>query len=1122
MSAGANTDYNGGSALKCAVETGRIDITTALALSRNPPSAVSLDQALESIFTAPPAVINNSYDIIEVLLCAGPEGNAVNEGLFKATVLENLNFIRLLLAHNADVNYDRAAAVGHAIQRNRRDLVGLLLQDQQLKAELASELVSKIPEIAPSEDKVTILSKLLVNGASGQNCSVLLITAADQNDIDTARLLLARDLNGFPIGSVDYSAGRCLQTAVARNYLEMVKLLALEGAPSKFSLTKAFSSIPSNLSKDCHYLMVQTLLRAGTEGPEIETELHAAVVAQHKSNRLIELLVQNGANVSHETLSSAVKQGAVEIIKILLTGNVSAETCISAIDLAMKQHTHKVRYTIIKQLLGPASAVDGEIPWAAQAVIEILQNYPEDMPLLRLLCHEGKANINLHDGLAVVLAARNGDPRVLDVVLQSEGGLPSAETIASALTTVIDLPLTDAHRRYRVESLLRRTRPQRTMDESLVKEIRSALAMKRDFGVIEVLLAAGADVNSFDGAPVFWAVRNPEITDLILSKRPNAQSLSVGFRQAIKLSDPERYELCEKLLRAGAVGEDIDKALCIAAKEGPAALPLLQLLLPCANVNYKDGRALRLVVQQGVLDGLDLLLTPGAVVPLPATKVSAFLEAMKVKNTKQRYSLIEKLLKAGVPRQIISDALVMAVNSSDLRLTGLLLESSASVDHNGGQAIRCAASLGEVSALKLLVEGKYGSKPTLSTLTSGFGGALALKGKDPEAYYLILETLLQAGAPEEAINPALVEAVKEGDRNLRLSELLYRKGASVEWNEGEALDIAVRSASLATLSLLLERQPSENVLKRAYRSTSTLSREKRSGIFGQLLAAGKSIDKHVANTLIDAVQEIPPDGQLIRLLLSHQVFDEGESMAHAAAMLDLETLTLLVDTPQATSFISSAFQNVMNTEFLWQSHKGLSIVELMLKNGAAGDTVGDALCHAVQKLGSEKDDLARDFLNTLLRYGADVNYQRGLALQGAVSQANVALIQKLLPGATTHTKAMALPYLFSNCEDTSRVLKAIQAFNDSLASDDEGFFFSFQHPDSQLEPVLFLALDKFPYKPQILRALLDTGYNPNQWKQYEREPSVGLEPWPLLCWALDQPKKKISNINLELIIEEGG
>ena len=1122
LCAGANADQAGGSALKCSVETGRVDIAAALVLSRNPPSGVSLGQALESIFTAPSSMISESSEIVEVLLCGGAEGNVIDEGLFKATTLENIDMMRLLLAYGASINYERAKSIGHAIQKSRGDLVGLLLQDRQLTPELASELIGRIPENAAPADRVAMLSKLLVNGASGGTCSKLLITAADQNDIDTARLLITRDLNGSPICSVDYFAGQCLQIAVARNNLEMVKLLALEGLPSKFSLSKAFLSISPKISGDCRFLLVQTLLRAGTRGPEVDAELHTAVMSQQKSNRLVELLVQNGATISDEILSVTVKQGAVDILKVLLIGHVSIETCSTGIALAMKQHTHKVRYAIIKQLLEPISAAGIECPVVAESVIDLLQNCPEDLPLLRLLCHEGKANINWHDGLAVTLAVNNSDPKALDTVLQSQGALPNINSVDKGLRCAIDLHSTDLHRRHKIESLLRRAKPQRAMDESLIKEIRSALAVQQSLSVIEVLLAAGADVNSFDAAPVFWAARDPTLADLILSKRPNAQSLAVGFRSAMKLTGPSRYELCQKLLRAGAVGEDIDKALCIAAKEGPPALPLLQLLMPHANINYKDGRALRLTVQHIFLDGLGLLLTPQSVMPSPATKMSAFLEALRIKKIEERYNLVERLVKAGIPRQGISDALTTAVNSLDLKLVELLLVSGGSVEHQGGQAIRCAASLGQASILKLLVRGKHCPKPSLSTLTSGFAGAMALKGKEAETYYIILQILLEVGAPEEAINPALVEAVKEGDQNLKLSELLYKSGASVEWNEGEALDVAIRSASMRSLNLLLQKPPSQNVLKRAYRSTATLGGDPRREIIELLLTAGKSIDKHVAKTLTDATQQTPPDRQLIKLLLSHQVFDEGESITHAAAILDLETLELLVDVPKAIQFIPSAFQKAMKMDFLWHSRKGLSVVELLLKNGASGDTVGEALYHAVENLETGYGDLARDFLDILLRYGADVNYQRGLTLQRAALRVNMDVIQKLLPGATPHTKAMALPYLFTACEDTGSVLEAIQAFNDSLSGDDEGFFFTFQHPDSQLEPVLFQALDKFPYKPQILRALLDTGYNPNQWQNYDREPSVGMEPWPVLCWALDQPKKKISNINLELLIEEGG
>jgi ankyrin repeat protein len=500
--AGADGDYDGASALKCAVKMGRVDVATALVAGKHPPSAASLDQALDYIFTTPSAIVGNSYDLIEVLLCGGPDGNAVNEGLVRATLIENLDIMRLLLAHRADITYNHAAAVGCAIQRNRVDLVNSLLLGRTLKPEMASELVSRICLRAISSDKVAIMSKLLRNGASGTHCNQLLIAAAYENDLEFARLLVSgTDPGGSPICSVDYNEARCLQIAVAQNNLQMVKLLALEGAP-------------------------------------------------------------------------------------------------------------------------------------------------------------------------------------------------------------------------------------------------------------------------------------------------NSQSLSVAFRQAVGLTDPARYHICKQLLRAGAAGQ--------------------------------------------------------------------------------------------------------------------------------------------------------------------------------------------------AVDAALVEAVKEGDENLKLSRLLYIGGASVEWNGGEALEIAVQSASIETLYLLVQKKCSPHVLNRAYKSAFKFRGERRQQVIERILKAGASLDKYVAKTLTLATQENPPDRWLIKLLLNNGVFDEGESIAHAASVLDLETLTLLVDTPRAawaTRFISSALKEAMSTESLWHSPKGLPIVELMLKNGAAGDGLGEALCQAVETSQTGTGNLARDFLDLFLRYGADINYRRGRALQ---------------------------------------------------------------------------------------------------------------------------------------------
>jgi len=56
--------------------------------------------------------------------------------------------------------------------------------------------------------------------------------------------------------------------------------------------------------------------------------------------------------------------------------------------------------------------------------------------------------------------------------------------------------------------------------------------------------------------------------------------------------------------------------------------------------------------------------------------------------------------------------------------------------------------------------------------------------------------------------------------------------------------------------------------------------------------------------------------------------------------------------------------------------------------------------------------------------------------------------------------------------------------------------------------MLFMALDKFPRDMQILKALLDMGYHANQWQLCEDEPELGMEPWPILFWALERRRRE--------------
>lgn len=186
----------------------------------------------------------------------------------------------------------------------------------------------------------------------------------------------------------------------------MVKFLVHGGRASSFSLSQAFAVIPTNLTEDAHFQLVETLLRAGAKGPGVDEELCHVATNPQRSERLIEILVRHGATVLEETLLGAVSQGWVETLQILLSGKVTAATCTAAIPLAMKVHDPLTRFNIMSLLLPPATATGTDNIEVSQAVITILQYTPEDLPLLRLLCEQGKPNINSHDSLAVELAIK--------------------------------------------------------------------------------------------------------------------------------------------------------------------------------------------------------------------------------------------------------------------------------------------------------------------------------------------------------------------------------------------------------------------------------------------------------------------------------------------------------------------------------------------------------------------------------------------------------------------------------------------------------------------------------------------------------------------------------------------
>jgi hypothetical protein len=247
----------------------------------------------------------------------------------------------------------------------------------------------------------------------------------------------------------------------------------------------------------------------------------------------------------------------------------------------------------------------------------------------------------------------------------------------------------------------------------------------------------------------------------------------------------------------------------------------------------------------------------------------------------------------------------------------------------------------------------------------------------------------------------------------------------------------------------------------------------------------------------------------------------GEAMSHAVTCLDVDVLTMLVDSGHAKTCINTTFKELMDRQALWKTPEGLSCIQILLTNGASGELVNAALPPVVESLCVEDTDLLGSILDLFVTYSSDINQNRGQVLKQATMNANLSAISRLLTRRTTDTKSIALPYLFSTPQDINAVMQILEAFAESIPDDKRVQLANFEHPDPELEPVLFMALSRYPRNLELLQMLLDIGYSPNQWKLHKAGASDTPEPWSILCWSLGQAEAKVSDACIEMLIDHG-
>jgi hypothetical protein len=790
----------------------------AIATGNKPPQNPGLAEAFQQIMENTNMGSKSKLDFAELLLCCGAQGPILERSLEMACESQFFEMADLLARYGASIEHNDASALKAAISKGQVNLVSSLLNgSSKIDPALASSCVPLIPQEADPGMRQALLYSLLKRGANGPVLDDFLIHAAKSHDVQSVELLLnphfreppseqpndhgkPRISNRHAVASPDHQKGEALRYAISAGNADMAaKILAAR--PSNETLTAIFPLVKSLPSPE-RYRMVELFLRGAMTGPALHIALQDAISEDpsHRDDALIHLLLKYGADINYDEgvgLHNIINQMDLGLFTTLMQ-NASPPTAAARLADVMNVDRRQMRYEMLSVLFKARASVG--VQQVADALFRTLEERPVDMPLLHLILQQGKADINGRKGQILQKATQNPDHKVLELILRL--GKHGPDTITYCLDSLAALPPTDS-KALKLGVILDKSQRKLNLDNLLVQEVQILVQDEignASFLMLHKLLDCGADPNAHKARALCSAVfaARETVVDALFScqKSPTPASLAAALPQALKIAEPmNRLAFTKTLVEAGAPRQEVNRALIHAINHFISDIALIGVLAGSADAS--DGEALALAVSKEAPEILDLLLS--RIKHSPESRDSCLEKAMKITDWTCRLNICKRLAKAGVTPRAASNALLVAARDGDLELGDILIAYGASISTNGGQAIIEACRGGSVEVLDVLL--KSNTDTEKSTLERGFQAATEVGDLNKRA--MIFQRLLKRGVSGDVVDIQLVSAAKSGEDGHEVLRVLLAAGADPNFNNGEAVVAATRSAFVSSLELLL-------------------------------------------------------------------------------------------------------------------------------------------------------------------------------------------------------------------------------------------------------------------------------------------------------------------------------
>ncbi|KAG5976072.1 hypothetical protein E4U56_002414 [Claviceps arundinis] len=1146
----ADGNYNNGEALKTAIALGRQDLALAIVMGSTPPEGSCVNEAFEALRQHPSTSPSTRLAMAEVLLCAGAHGGQVSLALESACETQFHDMAELLARYGASIEYNDAAVLKRVIVRGEVELIRALLTDSAtLSPALASSCVPCIAKQATFETRAMVLRLLLRKGAHGVVLNDMLIDAAEAGDLGSVNILLSpassaipestipKDAyNGFSqsprrasrhtAASVDHKSGEALRTTLLRGDLSMAEII-LSGRPSTNTLSIVFPLTNTLAPKD-RYRMIQLFLKRPLPGPCLHAVLHDVIGkdATRRDGLLVNLLLEHGADINFDQgsgLAGVIRQNDVKLLKSLLE-KASPQTAAARIMDAIEGSDQRERFNMTSMLLDAGAATGTQE--IASALLRTLTERPIDMSLLDLLLQKGAADINLLDGSIIKKSVADPDPKVLDLLFRH--GTPSASSVTCAFREMAPLPSVDS-KALKLRAILSRCSHahNQDMDWLLAHEVQSVLKTSNDdatLSILKILLDGGANPNAFKAAALCHAVTaaDSKMMDILLEAKSSLTPTSLGaaLPHALRITNlAQRLALTKKLVEAGADPLDMNRALQHAITTFPKDAPLHDALATKADTS--DGEALFLSVSTESAETLNLLLAKSQ--SSAETRSALLSRVMEVKEHTTRHCMCQSLLELGVYNDTASSALLVAARDGDAKLGKMLMAHGASVASDNGQAIVEACRGGSAEVLGVILE-KDGNFQK-STLESGFEAATEVRDLSKKA--AVFEMLLKKGVTGELADAQLHSAACNGKDGEAVLRVLLTAGADPNFDNGQCVVTATRSASIGSLEILLatQKRVAQSTLVRSRKACWNLSRENRFRIMSDLLEAGLAATDDLHMALNEAVHEDDPEECLVQLLLDHGASPTAsgcQTLVDAVVKFVPSLLARILEKVLPQEDVDGAFKRAFAADTFnrWFTESGFQTGSVLLDKGVIGDSISGALVLVMRRSTSETRDLGDRFVKLFVSHHADVNYNQGEPLREAASNADVSWTRELLQcRPKVETLSLAFQCIFDTALSQDDVLDLLGLFTEYRDGDVRVDVMSVQQGR---DPLLVRAISQYPRSVAITETLLDAGLYHDQATRCKIHYDVKVaEEMTLLSWAIAQPQKRVSNSVIELLLARG-